>query len=86
MNLHALIMEYKIKFRPNPEYLIFETLSYFTTARDIIQIVRRNFKILHRNIMVYDENGSMLSETDPVDNGSTYTIKCTRSKRRLLIL
>ena len=80
------IMQYNIKFRPDPGYLIFETLRYFTTVRDIIQIVQRNFKILHRNIMVYDKNGSMLSETDPVKNGNTYMIKCTRPKRKLFIL
>ena len=79
-------MHYVIRFQPNPKQLIFETLRYFVTADDIIQTVRRNFKIFHRKVMVFDEHGTMLKETAPVDNGKTYIVKCTPPKRVKLIL
>jgi hypothetical protein len=78
-------MHYCIKFTPNPRQLIFETLRYFVTADDVIQTVRRNFKIVHRKIMVYDERDVMLKGTDPVENGKTYIVKCMPPKRERLI-
>ena len=79
-------MHYRIKFRSNPKQLLFKTLRYFKTVSDIIQTVRENFKIYHRKIMVYDEHGIMLKDTDLVENGKTYIIKCTPPKRVRLII
>ena len=76
---------YRIKFQPNPEQLLFETIQCFTTTHDIIQLVRQNFNIYHREIMVYDEQ-RMLKNTDLVENGKTYIIKCTPCKKPNLIV
>ena len=80
------MMYYSIRFQPDPKQLIFETIRYFVKADDIIQIVRRNFNIFQRKIMVYDERGIMLNDTDPVENGKTYIVKCTPPKRVMLII
>ena len=61
-------MNYIIRFHPDPQQLTFETLRNFTTARDIIQTVRNNFKIYHRKVMVYDERNTMLKDTDTVES------------------
>ena len=76
---------YRIKFQPNPEQLLFETIRYFATTHDIIQLVRQNFNIFHREIMVYDDQ-RMLNNTDLVENGKTYIIKCTPPKKSNLIV
>ena len=76
---------YRIKFQPYPEQLLFETIRYFTTTHDIIQLVRQNFNIYRREIMVYDEQ-RMLKNADLVENGKTYIIKCTPCKIPNLIL
>ena len=76
---------YRIKFQPNPQQLLFETIRYFVTTYDIVQVVRQNFNIYHREIMVYDEQ-RMLKNTDLVDNGKTYIIKCQPCKRHNLVV
>ena len=80
-----MVKHYRIKFQPNPEQLLFETIRCFTTTHDIIQLVRQNFNIHHRKIMVYDEQ-RMLKNTDLVENGKTYIIKCTPCKKPNLIV
>ena len=76
---------YRIKFEPNLQQLVFETIRYFVTTHDIIQVVRQNFNIYHREIMVYDGQ-CMLKNTDLVENGKTYIIKCPPCKRRNLVV
>ena len=76
---------YRIRFQPNPQQLLFETIRYFVTTYDIVQVVRQNFNIYHREIMVYDEQ-RMLKNTDLVDNGKTYIIKCQPCERHNLVV
>ena len=73
-------MHYIIRFDPNPQQLIFETLRYFVTAGDIIQTVRQNFKIYHRKIMVH-EAGRMMKDTDTVQNEKSYIVTCESPKQ-----
>ena len=68
-------MHYRIKFNAAPQEFLFETMSSFVLAKDVITTVRTNFKLFKSQLIIYNERGDKLKETDDIENGRTYVIK-----------
>lgn len=68
-------MHYRIKFKAAPQEFVFEMMSCFVLARDVIKTVRTNFNLYKSELIVYNQRGDKLEETDDIENGRTYIIK-----------
>ena len=73
-------MFYRIKFKAAPQEFVIETIEHFILARDVIEVVRNNFKI-RSELMIY-ENGKKLQEEHYVENGKTYIVRVPKPVRK----
>ena len=74
-------MHYRIKFKAAPQEFVFEAMKHFVFAKDVVETVRINFNIYKSELVLYDENGNKLQESDEVENGRTYVVKRIPSDR-----
>ena len=68
-------MYYRIKFKAAPQEFVFETIERFLLLKDIILVLKENFRILQDDLHVYSDEGIRLYPKDHVENGRTYVIK-----------
>ena len=73
-------MHYRIKFKASSQEFVFEAMKYFVLARDVIQTVRNTFSMYKTELQIYHENGTIMDETDEVENVRTYIVKRLPSK------
>ena len=74
-------MYYRIKFKAAPTEFVFEATRHFVLVRDVVQTVRKNFHIYQDDLQVYNQDATLMQETDSVDNGRTYIVKRVPSGR-----
>ena len=75
------MMYYRIRFNAAPKEFIFETEKGFIIVKDLVENIRKNFKIYRDDLEVYCGEGVKLQLKDSVENGRTYIIKRKPSNR-----
>ena len=68
-------MYYRIKFKAAPQEFVFETIEHFLLVKDIILVLKKNFRILQDDLHVYSDEGIRLYPKDHVENSRTYVVK-----------
>ena len=64
-------MFYRIKFKAAPQEYVFEMddVKHIVIVNDVLHMIRND------NLILLDENCTMLVETDEIHNARTYTVK-----------
>ena len=70
-------MFYRIKFNAGCEEFTFELrkCKYTVLVKDLVQSIRKQFKIKHSSLLVFDDSMKRLCDTDTIYNGKLYIIK-----------
>ena len=74
-------MYYRIKFKAAPKEFVFETIKHFVLVKDVMQTIRKNFKIYQDDLIVYNDGGIQMDVNNCIENGRTYVVKRIPSSR-----
>ena len=74
-------MYYRIKFKATPKEFVFEAVKQFVLVKDMMQTIRKNFKIYQDDLIVYTDGRIQMDVNDCIENGRTYVVKRIPSSR-----
>ena len=67
-------MYYRVKFKATPKEFVFEAVKQFVLVKDMMQTIRKNFKIYQDDLIVYTDGRIQMDVNDCIENGRTYVV------------
>ena len=73
---HYVLLQDKVQSVPKRVRVSSEKRPAFgILVKDVVQLIRKNFRIKRDRLNIYDDNGVMLKLTDRVEKARTYIVR-----------